>query len=204
VYLILIINPETIDTGMSAWMTYRENTCFKAGEDAVIEVDCGEEYAGLMYVLLHEGTHIVDYIHHITPYVERDMRILAGQEISETTPFVDAVWADYYTPVETYRGSLLKEVTFYGFSGGPLVARRNAADLYRELQNTPFASLYGSMNWAEDLAEYVTWYHYTRELRQPYFIHLRYGIDDVQSDLSLEPMERESVLSRHRAIDRFY
>ena len=42
--------------------------------------------------------------------------------------------------------------------------RQDARPLYDALVNSPFASLYGSQNWAEDTADLVTFYHLTQVL----------------------------------------
>ena len=54
---------------------------------------------------------------------------------------------------------------------------------------------------AEFFAEYVTWYHYSKKLGQPYRIRLlRY--DEVLFDLS--PLDFNGVLSRESSIQSLY
>jgi hypothetical protein len=53
-------------------------------------------YAGLIYILLHETTHIVDYVEHYTPYGEDNIREL-GLSLPETI-FSKAVWKHYSEP----------------------------------------------------------------------------------------------------------
>lgn len=168
-YAIMIINPETMKHDMSAWMTYRENTIFKKDDGSIrVAVDCGTEYNGLMYALLHETTHIVDYVKNYTPYPDRDMKLL-GKARAETE-FVKHVWADFNGPVARYDDPRRKDIALYGFRNGPHLSLKDAAPLYDILSRTPFASLCGWIAWPEDLAEYVTWYHVTNNLKQPYAI----------------------------------
>ena len=42
--------------------------------------------------------------------------------------------------------------------------------MYQGLSKTPFVSLYSCQMWAEDLAEFVAFYHLHHKLGQPYSI----------------------------------
>ena len=195
IYTILIINPETMRHNISRWVSYRESTCFlnngAADREIKIGIDCGTEYSGLMYVLLHESSHIMDYVHHFTPYVEEGMQKL-GQSVPETK-FVKNIWKAYDLPLESADYKLRKEVSFYGLGRGPQIHAAQANALYRDLAETPFVSLYGSQNWAEDFAEYCTWYYFTTRLKQPYRIIIsRKGTDETV----LEPLKSERVRRR--------
>lgn len=195
VFTFIIINPETMRHNISDWMTYREGTCFLMGgqEDGGIEitVDCGEEYSGLMYPLLHEASHIMDFVHNFTPYVYDDMEE-SGLSVPETA-FVQSIWTGYDSPAPEAEFSLREDVTFYGKENGPLIHVSEAPALYRDLEKTPFVSLYGSQNWAEDFAEYCTWYYFTSQLHQPYRIILS---GDSTIDMIYEPMESDQVQKR--------
>ena len=74
-----------------------------------------------------------------------------------------------------------------------MLSLSKAAAIYAGLTTTPFVSLYGSLNWAEDFAEYATWSHFTTELQQPYRIVLsRKGAPDTV----VEPTGTEQVQKR--------
>ena len=202
-YVILYFNPDTLTETMSERLTYRESTCFNAAEDSSVSVaiDCGDSYSGFMYILLHETTHAVDYIAHATPYVEPILRDigLAGQV--EATAFTSEVWADYARPEEKHDFPSRDEVTFYGLSGGPKLPIARAIAVYDELAETPFVSLYASMNWAEDLAEYLTWFHFANVLDQPYEIRVSRNGLPVKT---YRPMEFPHVAEREETIAAFY
>lgn len=169
VYAIMILNPETMRHDMSDWMSWRESTIFKQDDPSVrIAVECGAEYTGLMYALLHETTHIVDYVRNYTPYTDPDMKLL-GRARPETE-FVKEVWEDVKRPVPQYDVPARKDITVYGFNKGPHLSARNAVQLYVQLSRTPFTSLVSWTAWPEDLAEYVTWYYYRNVLKQPYSV----------------------------------
>jgi hypothetical protein len=146
-YTIMILNPDTLKNNISDWLTYRENTCFRRdGSSIKIKVDCGTEYLGLMYALLHESTHIVDYIMHVTPYVETYLMILQEREI-EKGIFTESIWLDFNLLKDEYEFENRDKVTFYGLGGGPLLDASYTITMFDNLSNTPLVSLYAGMNW---------------------------------------------------------
>lgn len=192
-YAILVINPETMKHDLSEWITYRESTAFQLqGQGSgrlTVRIDCGIQYTGLMYLLLHETSHIMDYIHHYTPYVEDNLRAL-GLGTGDTD-FTKGVWINYDTPVRQFDFASRHEISYYGL--GHLLSSAQAPAVYGGLKTSPFASLYGSRNWAEDFAELCTWYHYTGKLKQPYRI---VWSDGDGTENVLEPMKSELVQRR--------
>lgn len=192
-YFNLILNPETMRHDASEWLTYRESTCFadasRTGRRMAVNVDCGNEYTGLLYVLLHEGAHMIDYLDHATPYVDWSMQALGRSPSS--TPFSSRIWRTYAKPRTRFDFPLRGGLHFYGLGAKLPIAR--AASLYRGLARSPFVSLYGSTNWAEDFAEYVTWYYWTQALHQPYTIQL---LQDGKIAFEYAPMKSKGVLTR--------
>jgi hypothetical protein len=166
---VLYINPATMKNDISKWLTFKENSCFSPDAKASVRVWCGTNHTGLLYILLHEGTHIVDYVDAVTPFVEKSL-IGIGRQGKGAGAFIKGVWKNYKTPLKKYDYPGRTEVDFYGLAGGPHLALTNAASLYWSVEKTPFASIYGSMNWAEDLAEFVTFYHLVEVLGLPYEI----------------------------------
>lgn len=197
IYATLVLNPEVLKHNLSDWLSYRESTCYeggRAGDERIeVRVDCGTRYSGLLYILLHESSHIVDYVRHFTPYTEPSLAIL-GLRVSRTS-FTMPVWESYATPQSTYDFPLRKQIHFYGL--GTRVHRSEALELYRNLGASPFVSLYGSMTWAEDFAEYMTMYYLTQVLHQPYVIQV---FQDGVLRYSLEPMKSQKVLARAAAV----
>lgn len=201
VYTILILNPDVLKNDISGRLTYRENSCFiKNSPDFRIEVDSGEAFKGLMYILLHETTHIVDYIKNYTPYVEEELRELK-QIKTRSTDFVKGIWTGYSKAVEQYDYMLRDKVTFYGWNKGPKINISDALGLYRQMSDRPFASLYGSQSWAEDFAEFVTFYHLTQKLKQPYEIRYYKGQELI---FRYAPMSAPKVMERSATIQGIY
>ncbi len=184
----ITIRAGAFEQTVSEWLTEKERTCFDAaGSELEVSIEAGSSPA-IVYVLMHEATHVVDSSLHITPApLGADRPAGSG----ETKPFTRDVWADNTTPVARYRDALLESVRFR--SGGKVLPVGDARAVYEALGRTPFASLYGSRNWSDDLAEYVALYELTQKLQQPYRIVIRNGSETV---FVYEPMKSSLVLER--------
>jgi hypothetical protein len=165
---------------VSAFLTQKERTCFdSAGSARSVAIDAGSLDA-ILYVLLHEATHVVDATMGLAP---------AGKD----------VWTDRTTASPRYREPLLEGSCFRA-GGRPLPVERAEA-LYDALRRTPFASLYGSNNWHDDVAELLALYHVAERLGQPYRIVIREGAREVYS---YEPLKAAAVRARFGELDKFY
>ncbi|MFC1725283.1 hypothetical protein ACFL4T_06625 [candidate division KSB1 bacterium] len=200
IHTVLILNPSVLRSDLTNWLTYRENTCFISNPEHRIEVNCGKEYTGLMYILLHETTHIVDYILLFTPFVEPDM-IKLGNYKKEKTALIEGIWDDYSLPAKSHDYSYRGNLTFYGIGGGPKINISDAESVYKQLFNSPFISLYGSMSWAEDFAELVTFYHLTAKLKQPCMIKFYKGQELLYN---LDPSQSPNVQKRIKSLQSLY
>jgi len=194
VYAIILMNPGMLHTNISDWLTYKENSCFLSdqGNDRGIQVhmDCGTQYGGLLYALLHETTHVLDYVYHYTPDTD-------SGSAPTPTPFTQGIWEKYDQPTRAADFPLRDKVTFYHRDNGPKIHLSQASRLYASLAQSPFASLYGSQNWLEDFAEFFTWYYYTTVLGQPFRITItRPG----EPEITCEPMKSEAARRRAEAI----
>ena len=169
VYAWLVINPVGFSRTVSETLTLRDGSLFKGAPG--LSVDAGRKYRGIVYTVLHEGTHAYDYIDRLTPYVDTTFAAaaLGGKPLGSDWD----VWARYGEPREGSSLPLRGKLKFYGLQGGPFLKSKDARPLYDALVNSPFASLYGSQNWAEDTADLVTFYHLTQVLKQPYRINLK-------------------------------
>jgi hypothetical protein len=192
----ITIRAGILDEDVSEWLTWKERTCFEAGGSTrSVTVEAGGLDA-LLYVLLHEATHVVDSSLGFTPSTAPDAAPAA--EVPADA-FISGVWTDRTTPSPCYRDPLLEGIRYR--AGGSLLPIDRAEDLYGALRRTPFASLYGSSNWHDDLAEAVAHYHLTEALGQPYRIIVRDGDAEV---FSYEPMTSDLVRSRFSLLAPFY
>lgn len=177
---------------VSEWLTEKERTCFDAsGSPLTVSIEAGSKPA-IAYALLHEAAHVVDSSQRVTPAPAESGRPAASPE---TSAFTRGVWADVSTPEPRYRDPLLESSRFR--QGGKVLPIADAQKVYEALEKTPFASLYGSRNWYDDLAEFVALYELTQVLGQPYRIVIRSGGETIFTD---EPMKSSRVLGRAAAV----
>jgi hypothetical protein len=115
------------------------------------------------------------------------------------TAFTEGVWSSRLTPSAQYRDPLLERIRFR--AGGQPLAIDQAESVYAALRRTPFVSLYGSSNWYDDLAEYLTLYHLTDVLGQPYRIVIRNQGKEI---FAYEPMKSDIVRGRVGQMKQFY
>ncbi|HEY2157887.1 MAG TPA: hypothetical protein VGH33_19820 [Isosphaeraceae bacterium] len=181
--LDITIRAGVLRQGVSEWFAWKERTCFEvAGSTLSVDVEAGKLDA-IVHLLLLEATHVVDSCLRITP----DFR--PGDRSTPATAFTEGVWSGRTTASPRYRDPLLERVRFR--ADGQILALDQAESLYATLHRTPLASLYGSSNWYDDLAEYVALDHLTEVLGQPFRIVIRKEGKEVSA---YEPMK--SVLAR--------
>jgi hypothetical protein len=192
----ITIRAAILSQSAAEWIAGKESSCFNWKESAfTLRADVGEITA-IQYVLLHEATHIVDATLEITPSLTR---VPNGVLPDTATPFTRDVWDDARTPVIRYRDAGLMAIRFR--PGGKVVDASTMRGLYEALARTPFVTLYGSSARTEDLAEFLTVYHLTQKLHQPFRITIHNGPEEV---FAHSPMTSETVRSRFDLMRHFY
>jgi len=192
----ITIRASVLGETVSEFLTAKERTCFDtAGSSLSVSIEAGTLDA-LVYVLIHEATHVVDSSLRITPGARPGDK---PGTAPPATAFTEGVWSDRTIIAPPYRDPLLERVKFR--AGGEMMPIDRAATVYEALRRTPFASLYGSSNWHDDVAESVTWYHLTERIRQPYRIVIR---DKGKEVFAYEPLKSPIVRSRFDQMGRFY
>ncbi|HEX9079715.1 MAG TPA: hypothetical protein VF795_09010 [Desulfuromonadaceae bacterium] len=152
-HTVLVLNPAILHTGMSRWITDKELSAFTTDRsDIGLSVECSDGgRSALLYILLHEAAHQLDYLAGCTPYVERALAA-AGKPLA-AVPFAAAAWRDYDHPLPEFDAPLRGRLRFYGSGATARLPAGEMPALYRYLATTPFTTLYASQNWAEDFAE---------------------------------------------------
>lgn len=197
-YSVLILHPRVFSMDASELLTYRENTAFQHDDpDIEITISLSNAVSALAYIVLHESTHIVDYVERHTPYVEPGMFELFGVS-SRDTSFTDEVWRGYRTVGADVEFSYQKDLRFYGLGGEPRLSNNEVDALYENLARSPFASLYGALSWAEDFAEFVTFYYLVYGLGAHYAVRIQRAGKLV---FEYEPMASSTVLDREGYLD---
>lgn len=165
VYYQLVLNSALLENSLDDWLTYKSNSVFsQAKNDPHVRITTGTDYKALLYALLHEGTHLVDFERGLTPFVEPIHRKFVGRDLS-TTAFVERVWLDQRTPVTAYEFEHRSGLNVYGiFPDRPLVPSQKAVKMFGQLKQTPFVSFYSASSWNEHIADFVTYYHIEKHL----------------------------------------
>ncbi|MPR35939.1 hypothetical protein GBK04_21955 [Cytophagaceae bacterium SJW1-29] len=182
-----------LEETISEWATWKETTCFTPAADSSYEVRVeGGTLDAIVYVLMHEATHIVDAVMDITPHpAERNA-------IVEPTPFTKGIWRKMNVPAEPYLDSLLEQTRF---RSGKTVPISLAPEVYQKLAQTPYPSLYAMAAWFEDIAELATIYHLTAKLNQPFYVVVT---KDKVEVTRFEPMKNGLVKPRLDQLASFY
>lgn len=184
---------EIINETISKWASWKENTYYVSTENKAyeVEVDAGDLDA-LVYVLLHEATHIVNAVVNITPNTDdMDLAVIP-------TSFTSGIWNTMNQPKKKATNGLLEKTRFR--SGKPLPIS-STPEIYKALQRSPFASLYSMASWHEDIAELVTIYHLTEKMNQPYKVLVRKNGVTVSI---YEPFANKRVAKRQATLQLFY
>src|SRR5207253_2294504 len=121
---------------ISEWASQKEYTYYDqtVNPDYSLKVEAGTLDA-ILYVLLHEATHVVDAVREITPHLDDK------EALVKPTAFTKNVWYKMSVPTRNYTDSLLEKTRF---RSGKKVTLNLAPDIYQKLSKTPFASLYGT------------------------------------------------------------
>jgi hypothetical protein len=190
----ITIRAATLHQTVSDWLTEKERSCFDTtGSNLRVTVEAGFKSA-LYYILLHESTHVVDASLHITPQQKND-----GYDTMAGGKFIEGTWSERTTPASKFSDSLLEQTRFR--RGGRIFPIARAGEIYTALKRTPFTSLYSISSWHEDLAEFVTIYHFTQKEGLNFSITVKDGDKLI---FRYEPMKAAIVQSRKTVMSRFY
>ncbi len=204
-FSVIILNPDTLKDTLSERITFRESSAFISDTpDIDIQVISSDKYAGLLYVLLHEATHAYDYIRGTTPYIEEfieDYHKHKGLSTPRETLFTRGIWKGIKTPVEKNEFQNRRDLTFYGLGGGPKIPLSKCLVVYQGFEHSPFPSLYGAKNWAEDLADMLTFYHITQIMGLEYRISIQSNDNDITS---YHPFDNPLVKKRFKTLKVLY
>jgi hypothetical protein len=189
--IVLILNAAILKTPLGDWISYRDASAFKGGTGFVLENPLGKKFMGLLHTLFHEASHIYDFFHHVTPFVEPGPPG-SPKGPGKGTAFTESAWRDYGLPAAGFDFPERNNASFYGL--GKAIANSQAAAAYGSLAGTPFSSLYGSLNWAEDFAETFTWFYLYENFSLEYEVKV---IVDGRERLSYSPLRNRSAASRY-------
>lgn len=181
---------------ISEWLTEKECTCFDNKDKSRSVIILAGKLNAIFYVLLHEATHVID----------GSLGLLAESDVAQNTAytsfscdFTKDIWKDRTTLLFTSGDPLFSKNHFR--RDGQLFSLDQACDLYRSLKMTPFVSLYSSSSRHEDLAEFLTIYHLTQNLKQPFTIIV---FENGKQTMAYKPMSSDLVKKRIQYLSIFY
>ena len=164
---ILFVNADILGKTMSERLSERDGSVFKPAKDGgrlkvTASLSDGGEPPAIWFLLMHEASHLYDYVKHVTPKIESNLPDDGdARGKSAERPFTRDIWLDADHAAAQADFSLRSQLRFYGLQE-PRLEFSQAGELFDQLLSSPFASIYGSQSWAEDWAELSTWYQFTR------------------------------------------
>ncbi|MDE2144050.1 MAG: hypothetical protein KGJ84_16700, partial [Elusimicrobia bacterium] len=159
----------------SRLLTERERSPFRGSAD--VRVEAGAD-SGILYTVTHEAAHAFDYVRGLTPYVEPRLPDRRGPG----APKGWDAWRSYAIARNDDAYPARPNLKFYGFGGGPKLDAAEAPAACAQWARSPFASLYGSRNWADDVAELFVARHFAEDLKLPYRYHCAGTTREPMSD----------------------
>jgi len=195
IYAYIIINPAALKTSIDGLLSWKEKSCFTSDDgNFQIKISVSPDRKGFLYIMLHESCHVVDYVMGITPFTEPDIKLL--RETPKETDFTHGIWLSYSQSLADYK--FRDRVSFYQ---SPKIKISEAEIIYREMSASPFISLYGSLSWAEDLCEFLAFYHLTEKMGMNYKIEVQ---QNGKTSYLTEPARLEQVRKRFKNLQVFY
>ncbi|MGY3211869.1 hypothetical protein [Mucilaginibacter sp. HD30] len=181
---------------ITEWVNEKEATCFSGGDSTLLVSIQAGKLEALTYVLLHEGTHVVDGSMHL---ISADSEAGKPHMNDFTRKFSNGIWSNINTLQWPVKDSLVFKSRFR--RGGRQFLNIEASQVYAELVKTPFVSIYSTASWHEDLAELLTVYHLTKVYKQPFRITIKRSGTVVEE---YKPMSSTFVKHRLELLRRFY
>jgi len=182
----IIFNRRILSETVSDFLTRKERQLFDtSGSTLELTVDGGKLDA-IVYVMLHEATHLVDQRLRIAP------QTFPSAEIPEAshTDFSRGVWKTGQELAAPYEDPIFRRANFEPDTRKIPISE--AKSLYEALGRTPAVSIYATRLVVEDLPETVAW-RQMEKLGQPYRIELK---DKGKTIYTYEPLKNPLLRAR--------
>jgi hypothetical protein len=200
-YYYLAFNSEILNVSLNDWLTYKDNAYFdKSVTSPSIRVQTKTTYKALMYGLLHEGAHIVDYELGVTPYRDPLYRRLDVNN-RVTSAFTEGVWLQSTQPASPYEFKHREDLNVYGeFTNKSLLPRYELTEMFSQLTQTPFVTFYSGTSWNEDFADFMTYQLIEKRLGGAVSVEL---VDQGKSIDHYEPVKTPQAQRRKKLVEEF-
>lgn len=174
----MILSPRLFTQSVSDYLNYKEKMVFEDTDSLLyVQVEASQEQNALWLVLMHEAAHVLD-------------------EHNGISAFTKNIWQTKNVPKLIYDFDYRDQIHFYK---GDKIPEDQMLQMYHGFSKTPFPSLYASLSWGEDFAEFAALYYMTQIKKLPYRIVIKRGDEEL---FSYAPMENPIVLERYKGIQR--
>jgi len=157
IYTFVVFDKSTLKQTIPQLLQKRDSTCFHPAPDYRLSIASNSRELGILYMMAHEFTHVLDYVYNITPYVDSSSKFLKQHPLL-TDRLMAGTWAEYDKIVPQKFFAEQPKITFYGFRKGPHLSYLQIQQIWPGMAANGLASLYAAQNWAEDLAELASCY----------------------------------------------
>lgn len=181
----ITLRSSLLNESLTLFLNTKETRLFENdGSGTSIAFDAGDSDA-LIYVLLHEATHIVDQV--------------LGLSDDRAHPLAAGLWADARELAAPYVHSPLAKTRF---RGAPPIPLATAPEVYKALGNSPFVTFYATAAAPEDLAELFAWQHLATHLDQSLTLDV---MDDKGHPIfSYDPLATPQVVARFAEVEKVH
>ncbi len=217
VYYDITLNSALLDATLAEWMTYRANSFFEQG-DYYLTITTERAVSAVLYGLLHEASHVVDFELTVTPFLDDWFVQLKKQtkgasflekQFSQlkknnksATAFTKDVWLDVKKPIRHYRFVQHRHLNAYQiFTEKGVLGNWQLPRMFEALQKTPFVSFYSLTAWYEDFADFFTYYHVNEVEGNTIRLFLHKGDKPY---LEYQPFENDLVQKRTPLMKHYY
>ncbi len=192
-YALIVASPDVLHETLSEWLTRKERTAFRPVDGYEIDLTATPDTDALLYVLLHETSHLIDFRMHFTPPND-------PTSTEPPTAYTSGVWANPYTPVPAYDFAGRAGLTFY-FRPDQRIPASQAVSIYQGLAKTPFCSLYASRVASEDFAELCTNFFLDKVMHSTVTVQVKRNGREI---FSYEPVQSTLVRQRLPLIETLF
>jgi len=179
----MLLNLTAFNRPADEWASWRENSAFHSAGNFHVRVILEEPQnntieSALRFIFLHELGHILGIGLKVHGYWDDP----ETHWLTKNSSFMRISWEPDQTgrlvSSWKFRFPLLTRIVFYRFEQAPL-SKAVTPKVYRELAQTNFTSLYGSLNPVEDFAEAFALYVHTQILNRPYLVEVHRGTEKI-------------------------
>lgn len=204
-YYVILINKVYLQLSLSEIMFYNNYIYFKPVENVYVTFDFNKDYSSILWLLLHETAHCLDYTYNITHTDPWDSKVIKqGKKKPDiNTDFTKKIWETQSIVKEPFKFAYLDRLNqnYKVSTDAEIFSVEKINAFYTDLLQTPFVTPYAAFNSLDDFAEFFSFYHLTQHLGCKYIINIKQNNKILNS---YEPMKSPEVQKRFPDMQIFY